>query len=98
MQDYMPYVVSIIVALISGLASYAAARRSTKGELEAIKETSANDRRKKLKFVGDCYRKYCGNRPMKAKEFRRIQEKLYDEIIMLEKNLIAVQLKPCSDG
>lgn len=43
MQDYMPYVVSIIVALISGLASYAAARRSTKGELEAIKETNKHD-------------------------------------------------------
>lgn len=43
MQDFMSYMVSIIVALISGIASYAAARRSTKGELESIKETNRHD-------------------------------------------------------
>ena len=43
MQTVLPYIVSIIVALISGLASYAAARRSTKGELEALKEANKHD-------------------------------------------------------
>lgn len=43
MQTILPYIVSIIVALISGIASYAAARRSTKGELEALKEANKHD-------------------------------------------------------
>ena len=43
MQDYMPYIVSIAVAIISGIASYAAARRSSKGELEALKEEHKHD-------------------------------------------------------
>lgn len=43
MQTILPYIVSIIVALISGGASYAAARRSSKVELEALKESNKHD-------------------------------------------------------
>ena len=43
MQNYMPYIVSIIVALISGITSYAAATRASKGELEALREEHKHD-------------------------------------------------------
>lgn len=47
-----------------------------------------NERKKKLKSVGDCYRKYCNNRPMKMRDYKLLQEKLYDEVIALEERLI----------
>lgn len=47
-----------------------------------------NERRKKLKSVGECYKNYCGGRPIKEKDFRRLQINLYNEIIELENALI----------
>lgn len=47
-----------------------------------------NERRKKLKSVGDCYKSYCGRRPLKEKDFKKLQNKLYDEILILENRLI----------
>lgn len=34
---------------------------------------SANERRKKLKGVGECYKKYCGDRSLKEKDFKKLQ-------------------------
>lgn len=50
------------------------------------------ERKKKLKSVGDCYKKYCRNRPLKARDFRTLQEKLYKDVIQLEENLIHIIL------
>lgn len=33
LQDYMPYIVSVVCALISGIASYCVARRQTKSDI-----------------------------------------------------------------
>lgn len=44
--------------------------------------------KKKMKNIGDCYKKYCGSRPLKEKDFRRFQEELYDRILRLEDVLI----------
>lgn len=49
---------------------------------------SANERKKKLKGVGECYKKYCGGRPLKEKDFKKLQSRLYDEVIELENGLI----------
>ena len=46
------------------------------------------ERAKKLKAVGDCYRLYCNHRPLKARDYRALQEKLYDEFILLEEELL----------
>lgn len=46
------------------------------------------DSERKLMNVGECYKKYCGGRPIKEKDFKLLQNKLYDEIIVLEKELI----------
>ena len=42
----------------------------------------------KLKNVGDCYKKYSGNRPLKPKDFKRFQEHIYDKVLELEDTLI----------
>ena len=47
-----------------------------------------NERKKKLKTVGECYKGYCGKRPLKEKDFKKLQGKLYDEFITLENGLI----------
>lgn len=48
--------------------------------------------RKKLKSVGDCYKKYCGNRPQKPRDFKKLQERIYDGVIQLEEKLIKMTL------
>ena len=47
-----------------------------------------NEVKKKLKNVGDCYKHYCGNRPLKPKDFTKLQERIYDKVIELEDALI----------
>lgn len=47
-----------------------------------------NERKKKLKSVGECYKSYCGGRPLREKDFKKLQSRLYDEIIRLENGLI----------
>ena len=51
---------------------------------------STKDRKAHFKRVGDCYKKYCGNRPIKPKEFKQLQDRLYDEVISLENHLISM--------
>ena len=53
---------------------------------------SENERKKKLKAVGDCYKQYCGSRPLRERDYKKLQEKLYDEIIELEEALISYQI------
>lgn len=48
----------------------------------------SEDVKAKLKKVGDCYKKYCGNRPLKPKDFKKIQESIYDKVLELEDRLI----------
>lgn len=43
METYLPYIVSVVVAIISGCASYAAATKNAKNNLEAVKETNKHD-------------------------------------------------------
>ena len=43
-----------------------------------------------MKDVGECYQKYCGNRPLKPKDFKHLQEKVYDNILKLEEALIQI--------
>ena len=47
-----------------------------------------NEVKRKLKSVGDCYKEYCGARPLKPKDFKKLQECLYDKTIELEESLI----------
>ena len=51
---------------------------------------STNDRKKKMMNVGECYQKYCGRRPLRERDFKKLQSKLYDEIISLEDWLIDI--------
>ena len=44
--------------------------------------------KKKMKNIGDCYKKYCGNRPLKERDFRMLQEGIYDKVLQLEEILI----------
>lgn len=44
--------------------------------------------KKKMKNIGDCYKKYCGNRPLKEKDFRMLQEEMYNKVLLLEEVLI----------
>ena len=53
------------------------------------------DRKKKQLLVGDCYKLYCGNRPLREKDFKKLQEKLYDEMLALEEKLITYQVSNC---
>lgn len=43
MKEYMPYIVSIVVAIITGLASYFAASKKSKIELKALKESNEHE-------------------------------------------------------
>lgn len=56
-----------------------------------------NDVRKKLKSVGDCYKEYCGARPLKPRDFKRLQERLYDKVIELENALIKILVPESND-
>ena len=49
-----------------------------------------NEVKKKLKSVGDCYKEYCGSRPLKPKDFKKLQVRIYDKIIELEESLIQI--------
>ncbi len=51
-----------------------------------------SDVKKKLKSVGDCYKEYCGSRPLKPKDFKRLQERIYDKVINLENALIQMMV------
>lgn len=51
-----------------------------------------NEVKKKLKGVGDCYKEYCGNRPLKPKDFKKLQERIYDKVIELEDMLIQMMV------
>jgi len=44
--------------------------------------------RKKFMDIGECYRHYCKKRPLKAKDFRLLQLRLYDEFISLTDMLL----------
>lgn len=52
----------------------------------------ANEIKKKMMNVGDCYKKYCGSRPLRERDFKKLQDKLYDEMLRLEDTLISCQL------
>lgn len=43
MQEYMPYIVSIICSLIAGVASYGATRRRAKTDLQIIAKQHEDD-------------------------------------------------------
>lgn len=38
MEEYLPYIATVICALISGFASYSAARRQTKADLQRLEK------------------------------------------------------------
>lgn len=44
--------------------------------------------RKKFVNIGDCYQHYCKKRPLKAKDFKLLQLRLYDEFISLADSLV----------
>lgn len=43
METYMPYIVSIVCAVISGFASYAVATRNARNNMEALKAANKHD-------------------------------------------------------
>lgn len=43
LTEYLPYIISILVALISGVVSYAAACKKAKAELEVVRAESEHD-------------------------------------------------------
>ncbi len=49
---------------------------------------SETERKKKKKKIGEYYKRYCGCRPFREKDFKKLQNNLYDEIIMLEECLL----------
>ena len=44
--------------------------------------------RKKHMSIGECYNHYCKKRPIQVKDFRLLQQKIYDEILELTEYLI----------
>lgn len=44
--------------------------------------------RKRFADIGDCYKHYCKQRPLRPKDFKILQLRLYDEFLALEKDLI----------
>lgn len=44
--------------------------------------------RKKLMSIGDCYKHYCKQRPLRAKDYKLLQLGLYNEFLLLEQQLI----------
>lgn len=57
-----------------------------------LEHGSLKHRKKKQLSVGDCYRLYCGNRPLKERDFKKLQEKLYDKILALEEKMLTYQI------
>lgn len=55
------------------------------------------DVKKKLKSVGDCYKEYCGNRPVKPRDFKKLQDRIYDKVLALEESLIQMMLSEVSE-
>lgn len=56
MEDYLPYIVSVVCALISGFTSYAVARRQSKEDVKKLEKTYEldleNEKEKhKLEFI-----------------------------------------------
>ncbi len=51
---------------------------------------SENEIKKKMKNIGECYKKYCGYRPLKPKDYKKLQDKVYDSILILEEVLIQI--------
>lgn len=49
MNEYMPYIVSVILAIISGLVSYFTSARKSKSEISALKEANQHDLNKLMK-------------------------------------------------
>ena len=43
MKEYLPYIVSILVAIISGAASYFAAAKKCKSDMNALKESNSHE-------------------------------------------------------
>lgn len=43
MKEYLPYIVSILVAIISGLASYLAASKKSRTDLKALQESNTHE-------------------------------------------------------
>lgn len=43
MEIYLPYIVSVLVALISGIVTYSVAIKNVKGSLESVKEANRHD-------------------------------------------------------
>ena len=43
MKEYLPYIVSIFVAIISGAASYFAAAKKCKSDMNALKESNSHE-------------------------------------------------------
>jgi len=42
-KEYLPYIVSVLVAIISGLASYLAAARKCKADMKVLKESNIHE-------------------------------------------------------
>ena len=42
-KEYLPYIVSVLVAAISGLASYLAAARKCRADMKTLKESNAHE-------------------------------------------------------
>lgn len=42
-KDYLPYIVSVLVALISGITSYLAAERKCRTDIKALEESNAHE-------------------------------------------------------
>lgn len=52
-----------------------------------------DNKNKKFLEVGECFKKYCGNRPLKPKDFRKLQENLYNELLVLIDRIISMQVE-----
>lgn len=53
---------------------------------------SEKERKKKLMNVGECYKHYCGRRPIKPSDYRKLQERVYDEMLMLLDGFISIKI------
>ena len=42
-KEYLPYIVSVLVALISGIASYLASAKKCQSDMKALKESNAHE-------------------------------------------------------
>lgn len=42
-KEYLPYIISVLVALISGIASYFAAARKCRADMKVLKESNAHE-------------------------------------------------------